>query len=86
MADPAQQVFTGITPSQYAKLTEMARAAGFAMNGKCGRGSKMGVEVEWNYSEEKQELVLTCLQTPFFMSTSQVNEKLRSLVNQALAV
>jgi hypothetical protein len=84
MTSHAPQVFTGVTPQQYAKLTTEARAAGIEMNGNTGRASKMGVEVEWNYSEEKQELVLTCLQTPFFVSADQVNQKLRTLVNQVL--
>jgi hypothetical protein len=78
------QVFTGITPALYAKLTEKAKAAGVAMNGNHGRASRLGVDVEWNYSEEKQELVLTCLQTPFFVSAHDVNAKLHALVNETL--
>jgi hypothetical protein len=84
MANSTPQVFTGITPSQYALLGEKAREAGIDVSGKSGRTKKMGVEVEWNYCEEKQELVLTCLQTPFFLSTENVNAKLRSLVNETL--
>ena len=84
MAASTPQVFTGITPAQYAKLTEKAKAAGMAMNGNNGRASRMGVEVEWNYSEEKQELVLICLKTPFFVSAQDVNAKLHALVNEAL--
>jgi len=85
MTDLTPQVFTGITPSQFAKLAQQARASGIDMSGNNGRTSKMGIEVEWNYSEEKQELALTCLKTPVFVSSDQVNAKLRSLVNQALA-
>lgn len=54
------------------------------MNGNNGRASRMGVEVEWNYSEEKCELTLTCLQTPFFMSAHDVDTKLHALVNETL--
>ena len=85
MANSTPQVFTGITPSQFAKLTEKAREAGVQMSGKTGRASKMGVTVEWHYSEEKQELLLTCIETSFFLSADDVNSRLRSLVNQALA-
>ncbi len=46
----------------------------------------MGVEVEWNYSEEKQELVLTCLSAPFFVSAHDVNAKLQALVRETLSV
>ena len=31
------------------------------MNGNRVSASRMGVEVEWNYSEERLDLVLTCL-------------------------
>ena len=54
------------------------------MNDNSGRASKMGVEVEWNYSPEKQELVLTCLQAPFFLGADGVNAKLQALVSEAL--
>ena len=54
------------------------------MNDNAGRASKMGVEVEWNYSPEKQELVLTCLQAPFFLGAEGVNAKLQALVTEAL--
>jgi len=79
------QVFSGITPAQYAKLTEKAKAAGVAMSGNSGRASRMGVEVDWNYSEERQELVLTCLKTPFFVKAEDVNAKLHALVSETLS-
>ncbi|MGA8090184.1 MAG: hypothetical protein WCA10_23130 [Terracidiphilus sp.] len=84
MAASTPQVFSGITPAKYAKLIEKANTAGVAMSGNSGRASRMGVEVEWNYSAEKQELVLTCLRTPIFMSAGNVNARLQELVNQAL--
>lgn len=84
MAASTPQIFSGITPAQFATLTEKARAAGVAMNGNNGRASRMGIEVEWNYSEQRQELTLACLHTPFFASPHDVNEKLRELVNESL--
>ncbi len=84
MAASTPQVFSGITPAKYAALMEKANNAGVPMSGNTGRASKMGVEVEWNYSAEKQELVLTCHRTPFFVSVQDVNAKLHELVNQAL--
>jgi hypothetical protein len=84
VAQSSPQVFTGITPAQYANLTEKARSAGIEMNGNSGRASKMGVEVEWHYSPELQELTLTCLHTPFFMSADDVNARLHALVTESL--
>jgi hypothetical protein len=54
------------------------------MSGNSGRASRMGVEVEWNYSPEKQELVLTCLHAPFFLKADGVNAKLQELVAETL--
>lgn len=85
MASCKPQVFSGVTAGQYAALMAKAKSVGMDISGTHGRASRMGVEVEWTYSEEKQELVLTCLRTPFFVSEDQVNEQLQTLVKQALA-
>jgi hypothetical protein len=71
MTSRTPQIFTGVTSGQYAKLKERARAEGIELNGNCGRASKMGIEVEWNYTEEKQELVLTCMETPFLSAPTR---------------
>ena len=84
MAASTPQVFSGVTPTQFAKLTEKAKAAGMAINGNSGRASRLGVEIEWNYSEEKQELILTCLHTPFFLSARDVNAQLHALVSETI--
>jgi hypothetical protein len=84
VAHSSPQVFTGISPERYSKLTQKARSAGIEMNGNSGSATKMGVEVEWNYSPEDQELTLTCLHTPFFMSANDVNARLHALVSESL--
>ncbi len=84
MAAGTPQVFSGITPEKYASLMQKANSAGVPMSGNNGRATKMGVEVEWNYSAENQELVLTCHRTPFFMNAEDVNSRLRELVKDAL--
>jgi len=84
MTCSSPQQFSGITPAQYATLIEKAKAAGIDISGNSGRAGKMGVEVEWNYSSDKQELVLTCLRAPFFMSPGAINTKLHALVSEAL--
>ena len=84
MAGYTPQVFSGVAPEQYSKLMEKANAVGIAMSGNSGRASRMGVEVEWNYSPEKRELVLTCLHAPIFLSADDVNAKLHGLVTETL--
>ncbi len=84
MAESKSQTFSGVTPAQFAMLIEQANAAGFEISGNTGRANKMGVEVEWNYSETAQQLELTCLHTPFFVTPDQVNARLRNLVAKVL--
>ena len=85
MAESKSQIFSNIAPDQWAKLMKKANGAGMEMSGNSGRANRMGVEVEWNYSEQLQQLELTCLRAPFFMSPDDVNAKLRDMVNQTLA-
>ena len=85
MAPSAPQVFNGVTPDQYARLAERAKAAGIDINGNSGAASKFGVEVAWNYVPATQELTLQCLKTPFFMKAADVDEKVKSLLNDSLA-
>ena len=84
MSAATPQIFSGITPAKYALLMERAQDAGLPMNGNSGRASRMGVEVEWNYSPEEQQLVLTCHRAPLFMSVESVNSKIHELVSRAL--
>ena len=79
------QVFKGITPEQFAKLTAKAQAAGIGLNRNSGTAEKFGVEVEWNYQPETQELTLHCLRTPFFVKMEDVNAKIKAMVKDSLA-
>jgi hypothetical protein len=85
MAQSPRQVFSGITPSTYTKLTEKARASGIELSGNSGTASKFGVEVAWNYVPETEQLTFQCLKTPFFISADDVHRKLQTLVQQTLA-
>lgn len=85
MEENKSQIFSGVTAAKFQKLIEQANSAGVQISGKSGRAIKMGIEIEWNYSEERQQLELTCLHSPFFVSTDSVNAKLRDMVNQAFA-
>jgi hypothetical protein len=78
------QVFNGITPQQFAKLVEKAKASGIDLAGNSGKASKFGVEIAWNYAADKQELTLHCLHTPFFVKPEEVQAKIQALVNESL--
>ena len=81
----AQQIFSGITPEQYASLLEKAHANGMELTGNSGTATKFGVEVAWNYSPVTKELTLQCLRTPFFVNAEDVNLKIQALVKETLA-
>lgn len=85
MAIGAPQVFHGITPDAYARLIQKANASGVALGGNSGSASKFGIEVAWNYSAELQQLTLQCLKSSMFFSTQDVDQKLQSLVKEAMA-
>ena len=83
MAHSEPQVFSNITPEQYAVLTQKARASGIELNGNSGTAAQFGVEVAWNYAPDAQQLTLQCLRAPFFVSEAEVNAKLQSLVKES---
>jgi hypothetical protein len=78
------QVFSNISPEQYATLVQKASAAGIEMSGKSGTATQFGVEVGWNYSPEKRELSIQCLNTPFFIKPEAVDAKIKGLVEQTV--
>ena len=84
MAAGTPQVFKGVTPEKYAALVEKARATGIELNGNSGTASKFGVEIGWNYVPDAQELTIQCLDTPFFMSTAEVDGRIRKLVQESV--
>jgi hypothetical protein len=85
MSNTAPQLFNNISPAQFAVLQEKASAAGIPISGNSGTAAKMGVEVAWTYTPDSQQLSLHCLKTPFFISTDNVNQKIKDLVTQTLA-
>ena len=84
MTQSAPQVFKGVTPEQDARLQVKAQAAGIDLSGNSGSATKFGVEVAWNYSPEKKELTLHCLNTPFFLKPEDVDAKINALVKESL--
>jgi hypothetical protein len=85
MDQSAAQVFSGITPEQYASLQQKAQANGISLSGNSGTAAKFGVEVAWNYVPATLELTFQCLRTPFFVKPEEVNAKIEALVKETLA-
>jgi hypothetical protein len=81
----AAQVFSPITPAQYATLIQKAQSAGIALSGNSGTASRFGVEIAWNYSPDTRQLTVQCLGTPFFVKPEDVNAKIQTLVKETLA-
>ncbi len=85
MGQGTPQVFTGITPLHYARLTEKAKGAGIDLGGNAGSATKFGVEVAWKYVPETQELTLHTLETPFFVKPEDVDARIRAMVKESIA-
>ena len=45
----------------------------------------MGIEVTWNYSPDSQQLNIQCTHVPFFVSCSDVNTRIGTLISQTLS-
>jgi hypothetical protein len=83
MAQNPPRTFSGITTDQYAQLIIKAKASGLDLSGNSGTASKFGVEIQWTYSPESQQLTVQCLRTPMFVSAATVYGKLQALVEQS---
>ena len=81
----APQLFNNISPAQFSLLQQKAGSAGIPISGNSGSASKMGVEVEWDYSPDSGQLSIHCLKTPFFISADDVDKKIRDLITETLA-
>jgi hypothetical protein len=79
------QIFSGITPEQFEKLTAKAQAAGIGLTGSSGTSSKFGVEIGWSYSAATRQLTVQCLNTPFFVKPEDVCAKIDALVKETCA-
>jgi hypothetical protein len=79
------QIFNGITVEQFEKLQDKAKSAGIPLDGPSGEATKMGILFGWNYEAAEARLTIQCLQVPFFVSCSDVNTRISSLVKETLA-
>lgn len=78
------QVFTGVTPEQYARLVAKAREAGITLDGYSGSVAKSGVEIAWHYDPVAEELTIQTIKTPIFMKPADVDARIQSLVRASL--
>jgi hypothetical protein len=83
MAQNPPRTFSGITPDQYAQLIVKTKASGLELSGNNGTASKLGVEVQWNYSPDSQQLTVQCLRTPMFVSAATVYGRIQALVEES---
>ena len=82
---PSQpQIFSKVSPDQYATLIRNANASGFSLAGNSGAASNFGMEVSWNYSPESRELAIQCLSATLFLKPEAVNAKIKTLVEEVV--
>jgi hypothetical protein len=80
------EVFSNITPAQYATLAQKVSEAGIALSGLSGTASKFGVQIAWNYVEAAHQLTIQVLHTSFFQKPEDVYTKINQLVQDALGI
>ena len=79
MSALAPQVFTNISPEQFAAIEQRAASeSGLAINGPSGKSSKAGVEIEWNY--DGSTLTITCTHDPFYVPAAKIIAGIQELV------
>ena len=78
------QIFSPITPEQYANLVRKAGDAGITLAGNSGNASQFGVEVAWDYSPEACRLTIQCVKAPFFMSPATIDAQIKTMVEETV--
>ena len=65
MGSCAAQIFTGISPSQFACLLKKANDAGIPISGNSGTASKDGITITWAFDPTINTLNIQCTSAPF---------------------
>jgi len=81
MSQCAAQVFTGVSPENFACLQGKAAGPGDSMDGGQGSASKDGITVTWDYQADNQTLTIQCTAAPFFLSCGTTNGTVHNFVD-----
>jgi hypothetical protein len=81
MASCAKQIFSNITPEQFTCICQQIESKfGVTLPGDSGQITQSGFTVEWNYDSQTQEFDVQCLDSPFFVSCSKINQSIQEVV------
>jgi hypothetical protein len=77
-------VFHDVSPAHYEKLVAKSHAVGIDLSGTSGGALRHGVEVIWSYDPSTGRLMIQCIQTPFYLSCQDVNQRIHNVVTESL--
>ena len=74
-------VFQGIDQTLYTRLLSQATSSGVSFDGD--KASMSGVEFDWTYDPQSNNLHITCTKKPFFIGCGTIQEKLTQLIQES---
>lgn len=75
--------FEGLSPARYEALLQTAQAQGLALAGEAGSTKYQGMEFAWRYEAASQRLTIQCVDKPFFVPCSLIEERIKAVVGEA---
>jgi hypothetical protein len=82
MASCDKQTFSNITPEQFTCICQQIKSKfGVTLPGDSGQITQSGFTVEWNYDSDTQEFAVQCLDSPFFVPCSTINQSINDVVD-----
>lgn len=69
-----------LTPEALAELEAQGAKQGLHFEGNEGQFTTHGCLIEWSYDKEEQLLVVTCIQKPFLISCTTINNAIEALL------
>jgi hypothetical protein len=74
------QVFTSVTPEQFARIMKTAAAAGLRLESNPGQISLSGFSVNWHFDPSKHTFTIQCTKCPLLTPCSLINGRIHELV------
>lgn len=81
MSECAVQVFSGVNPARFARLTARAQAEGVDIAGNTGTSTAGGVTVTWSYDPATESLTIQCIGAPFYLGCGFINSNIHNLID-----
>jgi len=74
------QVFTSVTPEQFARILKKAAESGLRLGGNRGELSHSGFSIAWHFDPDNNTFTVQCTKHPFLMPCTFINSRMHDLV------